>query len=409
VILEPTETQAAILTDTCEVFTSAFNQAIDIGWQADVSNATKLHYLAYYPVKAAHPTLVSDFVNQARVKAAEALRSAFTLRKDPDRIVSKPQSVSCPPRYNKNTYQVDWASRTVRLSTTGGRHTIRFRVPAYAEKYAGFPVDTADLLCRRGRWYLHIVVTLPTPILLNSGTVIGVDLGLAQPAVTSHPAFLGEKRWKNIEGQRFKLKRQLQRQGTPSAKRHLRRLWGQQARFRKDCDHVLSKQIVQSVEPGATIVIENLTDIRTRTTIKRKTETSRRVHSWSFAQLRSFITYKAEERGCTVVAIDPRHTSQRCSRCEHIARNNRRSRSRFVCRSCGFELHADLNAARNIAAKYHVSRGISGTDGLCVNQPIVAGCLSAPPGAAGNASNKPLPSGSGNDTEIMCTEPGDFP
>ena len=363
-MLEPTDTQAAILIDTCTVFTSAFNQAVDIGWQAEVSNATKLHYLAYYPVKETHPTLVSDLINQARVKAAEALRSAFTLRKDTTRSVSKPHSLACPPRYNKNTYRVDWPSRTVRLSTTDGRQTLRFRVPVYAEKYTGFPTDTADLLSKRGRWYLHIVVTLPTPLAVVSQGLMGVDLGLAQPAVTSTPAFLGERRWKDIEGQRFKLKRRLQAKGTPSAKRHLRHLRGKQARFRKDCDHVLSKRIVDSCQPGTTIVLENLTDIRRRSQIKRKTATSRRVHSWSFAQVRSFIAYKAEERGCTVVAVDPRHTSQTCSCCGHQARNNRRSRGRFVCRACGFELHADLNAARNIAAKYHASLGTSGADAL---------------------------------------------
>src|SRR3990167_9734861 len=121
VTLEPTDSQDAILTDTCAVFTSAFNHAVDIGWQAEEGNATNLHYLAYYPVKHAHPSLVSDLINQARVKAAEALRSAFALRKDADRTVSKPHSSVCPPRYNKNTYRVDWPSRTVNLSTTAGR------------------------------------------------------------------------------------------------------------------------------------------------------------------------------------------------------------------------------------------------------------------------------------------------
>ncbi len=394
--LEPTDSQAAMLTETCVTFTSAFNQAVDIGWKAEEGNATRLHYLAYYRVKHGHPTLVSDFINQARVKAAEALRSALALRKHADRTVSKPHSTVCPPRYNKNTYRVDWASRTVNLSTTDGRQTLRFHVPTYAERYTGFPTDTADLIGKRGRWYLHIVVTLPTPLLLASEASMGVDLGLAQPAVTSTPAFLGTARWKDIEGQRFKLKRQLQRKGTPSAKRHLRHLRGKQARFRKDCDHVLSKQIVQGCAPGTIIVIENLTAIRTRTTIRRKTATSRRVHSWSFAQVRAFVEYKAEERGCTVVAVDPRHTSQTCSCCGYQARNNRRSRGRFVCRSCGFEPHADLNAARNIAAKYHASLGTSGAGGRHVNTPIVAGCLSTPVGVAGNASNKPLPLGSGS-------------
>jgi IS605 OrfB family transposase len=170
----------------------------------------------------------------------------------------------------------------------------------------------------------------------------------------------------------FKLKRALQKRGTKSAKRHLKLLRHRQARFRRNADHVLSKHIVQSADPGATLVLENLKDIRKRTRMRRKTETQRRIHSWSFAQLRGFIGYKAEERGCTVVAVDPRHTSQACSRCGHSARNNRRSRDLFVCRMCGYSLHADLNGARNIAAKYRAEGGISALSGLSVNQPIVS-------------------------------------
>ena len=128
-----------------------------------------------------------------------------------------------------------------------------------------------------------------------------------------------------------------------------------------------------SVEPGTTIVLENLKDIRRTTKVKRKTETSRRIHGWSFAQLKSFIEYKAEARGCTVAGVDPRHTSQACSCCGHIARNNRRSRSVFKCRSCGFELHADLNAARSIEAKYRAGIGMPNSGGPDVNRPIAEG------------------------------------
>jgi putative transposase len=369
--ITPSITQAAILAETGRQFTSAFNQAVRLGWEAGISNATKLHYLAYYPVKTDHPTLVSDLINQARVKAAEALRSAFALQRR-DRKVSMPCSDACPPRYNMHTYRVDWESQTVRMSTTSGRQTIRFRIPDYSTKYAGNPVDTADLIFRQGRWWLYVVVTVPAPDVAPTEQVIGVDLGIVRPAVTSHNRFLGKKRWKAIEGELFHLKRALQKKGTKSAKRHLKRVKHKHARFRRDCDHVLSKQIVGSVEPGATIVLENLTDIRMRTKVRRKTKTSRRIHSWSFTQLKSFIAYKAEERGCTVVAVDPRHTSQACSCCGHTARNNRRSRGRFVCRVCAFELHADLNAARNIAAKYHASVARRDAGGLNVNQPIVS-------------------------------------
>ena len=361
--LDPSSAQADMLVATSRQFTDVFNHVCRYGWTEGITNGVKLHHATYYPMKAAHPELVSDLLVQARVKATEALRSAFALQKA-GRKVGMPQSRACPPRYNLHTYKVDWESRTVRLSTTGGRQTIRFAIPDYSAKYAGSPVDTADLIMRNGRWWLHVVVTVPAPNVAPTDQVVGVDLGLVQPAVTSNNRFLGKRAWKASEGRLFKLKRALQAKGTRSAKRHLKKLRGKQARTRRNTDHILSKQIVASAAPGATLVLENLRDIRKRATIKRKTETSRRIHSWSFAQLKSFIVYKAEERGCTVAVVDPRHTSQTCSRCGHQARNNRRSRGRFVCRMCGFELHADLNASRNIAAKYRASGGTPAAGGL---------------------------------------------
>jgi hypothetical protein len=110
-----------------------------------VCNATKLHEPAYYALKEAHPTLVRDLTHQARVKAAEALRSVFALHKQ-GRKVRLPQSSTCPLRYNLHTYHVDWQNQTVWMSLLGGRQTIRFRVPHSAAKYVGHPTDTADLI-----------------------------------------------------------------------------------------------------------------------------------------------------------------------------------------------------------------------------------------------------------------------
>ena len=57
---------------------------------------------------------------------------------------------------------------------------------------------------------------------------------------------------------------------------------------------------------------------------------------------------KAESAGRIVVEIDPRHTSQRCSQCGHVAAGNRVTQAQFRCLVCGYESHADVNAARNI-------------------------------------------------------------
>lgn len=62
----------------------------------------------------------------------------------------------------------------------------------------------------------------------------------------------------------------------------------------------------------------------------------------------SVLASKAESAGRVVVAVDARHTSQRCSTCGHVAKGNRVSQAEFRCLACGYEAHADVNAAINI-------------------------------------------------------------
>jgi putative transposase len=181
-----------------------FNAVCAYGWQQREKNGVELHRALYYPLKADYPTLVSDLHVQARVKATEALKSALSLRRA-GRKVGQPHSEACPPRYNLHTYRVDWESRTVRMSLSGGRQTIRFRIPDYSAKYAGYPTDTADLIARDGHWWLHVVVTVPPPETEPSDQVVGVDLGIVRPAVTSHNRFLGKKAWKATCGRLFHL------------------------------------------------------------------------------------------------------------------------------------------------------------------------------------------------------------
>ena len=366
--LRPTVEQARALSETARLFTLAFNTVAAHGWENGEKNGVALHHATYRLLKTEYPSLVSDLHIQARVKATETVRSVLALQKK-GRKVRKPHALACPPRYNVHTVKVNWIARIATLSTTSGRQKIAFTVCAYAARYIHGEVATADLICRDGVWWLHVVVTLPTPERVATDDVIGVDLGLAQPAVTSNNHFLGKKGWRANEARRFKQRRALQAKTTKSAKRRLKKTRRAQARFRRDCDHVLSKQIVAATTLGGTICLENLTNIRSRVKT-RHGQQARRLHGWSFDQIRTFIEYKAEERGCTVVGVDPRHTSQACSRCGNRSRNNRRSRGWFQCRTCGYQTHADRNAAVNIAAKYRASLSSAETGGLPVMQPI---------------------------------------
>ena len=135
---------------------------------------------------------------------------------------------------------------------------------------------------------------------------------------------------------------------SPSAKRHLKKLRKRQARFQKDTNHRISKDLVVRAKGTARgIALEDLSDIRERTRL-RKAQRAR--HSnWGFAQLRQFISYKAALAGVLVYIIDPAYTSQRCSACGHTERGNRPTQSHFCCLSCGHTTSADTNAAIHIS------------------------------------------------------------
>ena len=373
--LNPNPEQSAILTETLVEYTDCYNTVCIEGFATLCKNGVELHKRTYYSLREKYPELPAQLVCSARVKATESIKSALTWAKKyeksyPKRVekaqkygkpiptykpVQSPHSACCSIRYDNRSYWVKFEKQTASLATVSGRMELNFIIPKHAIKYIDGKIASADLCYRHGKFTLHIVVELPSPQIASIPNVIGIDLGLNHPAVTSNHQFMGQRQWKEQERRIFRIRRKLQAKGTKSARRHLRKLSGKLLRQRKDHDHVISKRIVQNAKPGSTIVLENLTHIRDTSKIEGK-QNKRRFHSWSFTQLFDFIEYKAEARGIQVVKVDPRHTSQTCSKCGYQARNNRRTQSLFLCRHCGYSLNADLNASINIREKYVSSR-----------------------------------------------------
>jgi len=133
------------------------------------------------------------------------------------------------------------------------------------------------------------------------------------------------------------------------------RLKATEANRRKDSLHKLSRRLVDENDliVHEDLKIKNMTRSAKGTVedpgmrVAPKSGLNDAIMDAGWARLISMLTYKAEDAGRQVIAVNPRHTSQRCSACGHLAAENRR-KQKFACVSCGFPDHADVNAARNI-------------------------------------------------------------
>ena len=55
-----------------------------------------------------------------------------------------------------------------------------------------------------------------------------------------------------------------------------------------------------------------------------------------------------EQFGIQIVSVNPAYTSQECSRCHYVSKNNRKSQKQFICQHCHLHCNADVNAGRVI-------------------------------------------------------------
>jgi IS605 OrfB family transposase len=252
----------------------------------------------------------------------------------------------------------------VSLLTLEGRVIVPVIMGEYQSERFNGKHGQCDLVRRKdGKWFLLVTVDLPDGTPQSATDFIGVDLGVENIATDSdgdqasgaHVERVRQKNHKQRQAlQQAAAKRKSKGYRPKSIRRKLRNLSGKEARFRRDTNHVIGKQLVEkATDTNRGIAIEELKGIRKRTRFRKNQRA--KMSGWSFYQLRAFIEYKAALAGVRVVAVDPKYTSQMCSQCGHIEKANRKSQSEFLCRSCGFETHADHNGALNIRARALVS------------------------------------------------------
>ena len=216
----------------------------------------------------------------------------------------------------------------------------------------------------RRQYYLLVVFTVevPDPQPSDHRNVVGVDVGQRYHAVvtdtSSHTQFFSGKETNHFKNLYAKVKKSLQRKGTRAATRRLVAIGSRERRFIADRNHNLSTQILTRY-PQAIIGLENLTDIRSRTegrsskkSSKKARKARKRRSQWSFAELQSFVAYKAPLYGSMAIKVDANYTSQMCVKCGHTSKENRPQKGlMFRCQVCGYECHSDLLGAKNVVLR----------------------------------------------------------
>lgn len=347
------------LKDTIVMANKACQECIDIGIENRTFNKTRLHHLTYRSIRKRFPQLNSSIVTAARDQASDMLKR-LKLKKRP---IKKHEGAI---RLNHNTFKFFADSRQVSISTIGGRRKYAVKIPDYFSRYDFKESTAARIYIKRDKILMDIITDIDTPEIKTPNKILGIDRGAYNPAVTSDNQFFDSRRLRNIKSRYRYLRQQLQRAGTRSAKRHLKKLGERERRFVADLNHCIAKEIVNSNFDAFAFEELNVAAMKMRKRRGKSKKNISLIGSWSPAQLLQFVKYKAQTVGKSVILVNSHYTSQACNRCGDIRRANRNGRS-FRCKVCSYTLHSDLNAARNIAS---LAKGKSGR--LPVNQPIVA-------------------------------------
>lgn len=216
---------------------------------------------------------------------------------------------------------------------------------------------------RAGVWSASIQwrreVVEPAPSVLPP---LGIDMGVVVALATSDGRLIeGPRAYDAARARLAFLQRAVARKKKDSANwrktvAKVARLHARVANIRRDWMH---KQTTTLAESQGVVVVENLrvrsmsgsakgTAEQPGRRVRQKAGLNRSILDGGWFTFRETLAYKLVERGGHLATVDPAYTSQTCSACGAVDRNNRRSRNLFVCTACGHTEHADINAAKTI-------------------------------------------------------------
>ncbi|EIJ82276.1 transposase, IS605 OrfB family protein [Bacillus methanolicus PB1] len=267
-------------------------------------------------------------------------------------------------RFKKPEYDLVWnrdyslTKGLFSINTLNGRVKVPFETKGMEQYFDGsWSFGTAKLVNKYGKFFLHIPMTKEFPEISEHtvSKVVGVDMGINFVAVSydsnGKSLFFNGRSIKDKRSKYKHMRKQLQRLGTASARRKLKRIGQKENRWMTDVNHSVSKALVERYGANTLFVVEDLTGVRhatERVRVKDRYETV----SWAFYQLRQMIEYKACIVGSKVIAVDPSFTSQTCPKCRHTEKASRNKKKHvFCCKTCGYTSNDDRIGAMNLQRK----------------------------------------------------------
>jgi IS605 OrfB family transposase len=101
------------------------------------------------------------------------------------------------------------------------------------------------------------------------------------------------------------------------------------------------------------IIMEDLDIGYSKTFSKKVNYLLRRMH---IQEIKNDMLNYCGKFGIEVSLVNPAFTSQQCSKCGYISKENRKTQEKFLCVKCGYEINADYNASINIMNRHGDNR-----------------------------------------------------
>lgn len=175
---------------------------------------------------------------------------------------------------------------------------------------------------------------------------IGLDFGMVAMFTTSDgerhglSSFTKLKIW---DEELLALTKELQRQSIKLStnKRYNQLQHCIKSYFKNEIGRILNKLAKKNV---GVFVVEKL-DFRAAGLSKRMNRLIGRTYR---SVVKAKLARLTEQYGIQIIEVNPAYTSQECSRCHYVSKDNRKTQKDFVCQHCHFSCNADVNAGRVI-------------------------------------------------------------